>query len=67
MASKYCSYCGSTDHDTNYCPHTWNGQINRANLYCSYCGSKTHTQQFCPKVWGGNYHRYYNPKGDYID
>lgn len=64
---KYCSYCGSNQHDTKYCPHTWTGQINRAKLYCSYCGSKTHTQEYCPKVWGGTYKRYYNPNGDYID
>lgn len=67
MASKYCTYCGSDRHDTAYCPHTWNGQINRARLYCLYCGSKTHTAKYCPKTWSGPSNRRSNPKGDFID
>lgn len=65
--NKWCTFCGSKQHDTKYCPYTWDGQINRARLYCTYCGSNKHTSTYCPKVWGGNENRRNNPKGDYID
>lgn len=64
---KLCTFCGSIQHDTKYCPHTWNGQINRARLLCAYCGSDKHTSTYCPKVWGGNANRRNNPNGDYVD
>ena len=65
--SKYCTFCGSTEHDISLCPHTWDGSIKRANLYCVYCGSKTHSVKYCPKTWDGCMNRRNDSKGDFID
>lgn len=46
---KWCSYCGSHDHNIEYCPKTWDGQINLRLRYCDYCGSKDHTYEECKK------------------
>lgn len=48
-----CTYCGSEAHPMEYCPKTWEGQINRAGLKCSYCGSTKHNRDACPKCWPG--------------
>lgn len=67
MSSKYCTYCGSREHNTDLCPKTWGGQIARAHLYCSYCGSNQHTVKYCPKTWSGPSNRRANPNGNFID
>ena len=46
----YCTYCGSRQHETKYCPKTWEGQGNLAKRYCGYCGSKLHNLEECPKT-----------------
>ena len=45
-----CTYCGSHQHDTKYCPKTWEGQGNLNARRCDYCGSKAHEYQDCPKL-----------------
>lgn len=50
QGNKKCTYCGSTHHDTKYCPKTWNGQGNLANRRCDYCGSHDHELRGCPKL-----------------
>lgn len=50
----HCSYCGSRQHSTDYCPKTSNGQRNRNALKCSYCGSRKHNRDACPRAWPGN-------------
>lgn len=50
MNKLYCTYCGSRNHNENYCPKTWGGQGNRNNLKCSYCGSNKHDYDSCPKI-----------------
>lgn len=50
MDRKWCSYCGSRQHDVEYCPKTWEGQGNLAERRCDYCGSKSHEHAECPKL-----------------
>ena len=64
---KYCSYCGSKEHNTKFCPKTWDGWGNRQALYCSYCGSNKHTIKYCPHTWDGYGNRRANPNGDFTD
>lgn len=58
----WCSYCGSTAHNINYCAKTWNGQGNLNARYCSYCGSKEHNLDRCSKTWGGQINNRVNPE-----
>lgn len=52
---RRCEYCWSDRHTTEYCPKTWQGEINRAHLRCAYCGSHKHNVDGCPKVWPGQH------------
>lgn len=49
----YCSYCGSRNHNKDYCPKTWDGSTNRLHLRCTYCGGRHHNYEGCMKHWGG--------------
>lgn len=53
MSNIRCTYCGSHQHTTKYCPKTSTGSSNLHNRYCSYCGSREHDTKYCPKTWEG--------------
>ncbi len=48
-----CTYCGSGQHPTSHCPHTWGGQGNINQLRCTYCGGTNHNYEGCTKHAGG--------------
>lgn len=48
----WCSYCGSKQHEYEYCPKTWGGSSARKHLQCTYCGGKDHNYEACTKHWG---------------
>jgi len=49
----HCGYCGSKEHNIEYCSKTWGGQANRNALRCGYCGGRDHNADACPKKWPG--------------
>ncbi len=48
-----CTYCGSENHPTSHCPHTWGGAVKYARLRCTYCGGTDHNYEGCTKHAGG--------------
>ncbi|SCX30490.1 hypothetical protein DSM25558_4971 [Agrobacterium sp. DSM 25558] len=45
-----CTYCGSNQHNYEYCPKTWGGSTARLHLRCAYCGGQNHNYEACPKL-----------------
>lgn len=49
----HCTYCGSDQHPTSHCPHTYSGSVKYSQLRCTYCGGRDHNYEACTKHFGG--------------